>query len=135
MADAYHHALSAVRQWGGCVEDYLPIENFFDSTKRHHGDSRHRALRHHTLGIAECVERFGTTITLRGGRVIPTRWVAERHVIEDHGYLPTVSDWLREIRPRRWMGAARQLSRELESPAANDQQKHKQQGHNQQGKE
>ena len=115
MADAYHHALSAARKWGGTVDDYIEIENFFDETKHHHGDFRHRALRHHTLGIAECVERFGRTITLSSGRIIPVRWVAERHVMEDHGYLPTVSDWLKGIRPQRWMGNARQLSRELEN--------------------
>ena len=115
MADVWHHAVSAAREWGGVPEDTLEIQKFFDSTKTVHGDFRHRALRHHTLGIAECVERFGQTITLSSGRVIPVRWVAERHVREDHNYLPTVSDWLREIRPRRWMANAKQLSRELEA--------------------
>lgn len=68
------------------------------------------------MGIAECVQKFGDTLTNSDGRRVPTRWVAEQHVLEDHGYLPSLGDWLREIRPRRWMGAtARKLSRELEA--------------------
>lgn len=30
MAHPYHHALSSVRKWGGEVEDYLPVHNWFD---------------------------------------------------------------------------------------------------------
>ena len=77
MADPFHHALSSVRKWGGTVEDYIRIHQWFDSTKDHFCDHRHRALRHHAFGIAECIERFGGTLTLSSGRIIPTRWVAE----------------------------------------------------------
>ena len=115
MANPYHHALSSVKQWGGEVQDFLPIHRFFDDSKEMHGDFRHRALRHHTQGIFECERVFGPTLTLSTGRTIPTRWVGEQHVREDLGFLPNLSDWLSAIRPRRWMTRSRRLSRELEA--------------------
>lgn len=118
MAAAITHAHSSVRRWGGVVEDYLPIHNWFDATKELVGDFRHRALRHHATGVVECEQRFGMEITLSTGRKIPTRWIAERHLIEDFGRIPTVQDWLRCIKPEPWMTAARQLHRELEQAAA-----------------
>lgn len=115
MADAFHHAVSSTRKWGGEPEDYLHIHHWFDDTSKELvGDFRHRALRHHTTGIRECVEKFGDTITLSTGRVIPVRWVAEQHVTEDMGRLVTVGDWLRCIQVEPWMNRPKKLSRALE---------------------
>lgn len=33
MAHPYHHALSSVRQWGGAVDDYQRIHDWFDESK------------------------------------------------------------------------------------------------------
>jgi hypothetical protein len=114
MAQPYHHALSSVKRWGGSVEDYHPIHRWFDETKRHFGDFRHRALRHHAEGIFECERVFGPTLVNSAGRVIPVRWVAEQHVNEDCGRIPTVGDWLKQIEPVSWMNNPRKLERELE---------------------
>lgn len=114
MANPYHHSLSSVKKWGGEVDDYIQIHEWFDLTKSHHGDFRHRALRHHTLGIYECQKEFGLTVELSSGRSIPVRWVGEQHVTEDCGYIPSVSDWLNCVQPQPWMNKPRQLSRELE---------------------
>jgi hypothetical protein len=46
VAHPYHHALSSVREWGGPIEDYLAIHDFFDESKKIIADFRHRALRH-----------------------------------------------------------------------------------------
>lgn len=113
MADAYHHSVSSVKKWGGQIEDYLTIHQWFDESKHHFGDFRHRALRHHTQGIAECLKVFGVTLNM-GHRAIPVRWVAEQHVIEDCGYIPSVADWLKCIEPQLWMNKPRQLSKELD---------------------
>jgi hypothetical protein len=51
MAHPYHHALSSVRKWGGAVEDYIPIHDWFDASKMILADFRHRCLRHHSEGI------------------------------------------------------------------------------------
>ena len=117
MATPYHHALSSVKKWGGTVEDYQKIHDWFDASKEFHGDFRHRALRHHAQGIFECERVFGTTIKLSTGREVPTRLVGEQHVVEDCGFIPTLSDWLKQIQPLKWMNSPRRLSRELEQTA------------------
>lgn len=51
----------------------------------------------------------------RKTKFIPTRWVGEQHVTEDHGFIPTLQDWLTQIQPQPWMNRSRPLSRELET--------------------
>jgi hypothetical protein len=109
MAHPHHHALSSVRKWGGSVEDYIKLHDWFDESKSIIADYRHRALRHHAEGIFMLEKFFGPTITLSSGRVIPTRWVGEQHVREDLGRIPSFADWVRAIRPERWMGRATTL--------------------------
>lgn len=114
MAHPYHHALSSVKKWGGCVEDYQPIHDWFDESKSHIADFRHRALRHHTEGIFMAERIFGTTITNSSGRVVPVRYIGEQHVEEDLGRIPTVADWFQNIKPSGWMyGSRRNIEKEL----------------------
>jgi len=122
MASPYHHALSSVRKWGGCVDDYLAIHDWFDASKEFHGDFRHRALRHHAQGIFECERNFGTTITLSTGRILPLRWVGEQHVREDMGRIPSLSDWIGAIVPQPWMNKPERLQEEIEDAAYNPNQ-------------
>jgi hypothetical protein len=110
MANAYHHSLSSKKKWGGSVEDYMPIHDWFDASKEFHGDFRHRMLRHHSQGIFECERVFGSTITLSSGKVIPTKWVGEQHVTEDMGFIPSLSDWCKAIQSESWMNRPRKLS-------------------------
>jgi hypothetical protein len=37
------------------------------------------------------------------GAQVPVRYVAEQHVREDLGRIPTAQDWLLQITPQRWM--------------------------------
>jgi hypothetical protein len=37
------------------------------------------------------------------GNEVPVRYIAEQHIQEDLGRIPTAQDWLGEIRPQRWM--------------------------------
>jgi hypothetical protein len=115
VAHPYHHALSSVRHWGGSVEDYLALHNWFDESKLILADFRHRALRHHAEGIFMLETLFGTTRTLSSGRVIPTRWIGEQHVQEDLGRIPSFSDWARCIRPEPWMGRTSTVLEEVRS--------------------
>lgn len=115
MATAIHHAISSAKKFGGIYEDYMPIHEWFDSTKGHVPDFRHRALRHHSEGIVLMEQVFGPAITNSDGRLIPTKWVGEQHVLEDFGYIPTAADWMRCIKAEPWMcRGARRLSDELE---------------------
>jgi hypothetical protein len=117
MAHPYHHALSSVRKWGGEVDDYLAIHEWFDGSKAHMADFRHRALRHHSEGIFLSERIFGKVITNSDGRVVPVRYIGEQHVNEDLGRIPSVADWLRRIQPEEgdsWMfGRGKNLEKEL----------------------
>jgi hypothetical protein len=114
MAHPYHHAISSARKWGGEPEDYQKIHDWFDESKAHMADFRHRALRHHTEGIFMAERLFGVTIVNSAGRVVPVRYIGEQHVKEDLGRIPTVADWLSNIKTEGWMlGRGKNLEREL----------------------
>ena len=117
MSTPYHHALSSAKKFGGHWEDYIELHSWLDGSKAHHGDFRHLALRHHTLGIFEAEKIFGVVMTVgeytENKRAILTRLVAEQHVIEACGYLPSVSDWLKHLQPQAWMNRPRKLSKEF----------------------
>lgn len=163
IANPYHHAVSSAKKWGGRPENYLDIHRWFDESKAHHADFRHRALRHHTEGIFLMEKIFGVTLRLstcqRCGKsvnegahyvaianleiefmegdgkdeelasrilglravqhafapkMIPTRWVGEQHVLEDLGFIPPATAWLKQIKSEEWMQRSRKLSIELE---------------------
>ena len=115
MSHPYHHALSSVKKWGGAPDDYIEIHEWFDESKSHYANFRHRALRHHSEGIFLCQRIFGETITNSKGRVIPVRLIGEQHVLEDCGFIPTVQDWLKNIEPEPWMEKVKtKLSKTLE---------------------
>lgn len=118
MAHPWHHAVSSARKHGGVPEDYLSVHEWFDESKAHHGDFRHRALRHHTEGVFACERAFGVTLTNADGKAIPVRWIAEQHVVEDLGFVPSLSQWLSAIAAEPWMMRSRPLSRMLEQEGA-----------------
>ena len=100
---SYNHCKSSVHKFGGEEDDYLEIHQWFDETKNYYGDLRHRALRHHTLGIQQCEEKFGVVIMNSAGHEIPTRLIGEQHVREDCGFIPSMQRWLLSMRVDDWM--------------------------------
>lgn len=99
----YIHAKNSVRRYGGQIEDYLPIHDFFDSTKAAWADVRHRAVLHSSFGIYLVEKVFGTTITNSDGKVISVRDIGEDHVVEDCGQIPTIEKWLSNLPVEDWM--------------------------------
>ena len=101
----YKHAQSSARKWGGCPADYVALHDWFDETKAFTGDWTHRALRHHSAGIQWAVERFGHAIVNSKGVAVPVKMLAEQHVEEDCGFIPTVADYLKVLgkNPEPWM--------------------------------
>lgn len=99
----YIHAKNSVRRYGGNEGDYLPIHDFFDSTKSAWADVRHRAILHSSFGIFLVEKVFGTTLTNSDGKVISVRDVAEDHVVEDCGSIPTIEKWLANLPLEDWM--------------------------------
>jgi len=104
---SWHHCKSSVRHFGGIEEDYIKIHQWFDRTKDHYADIRHRALRHHTLGIKQCEDKFGEVICNADNKWVPVRSIAEQHIREDIGFIPSVQDWLKEMKPAKWMVSTR----------------------------
>jgi hypothetical protein len=80
--------------------------HIIDSSKMILADFRHRALRHHAEGCFAAEAVFGTTITNSAGRAVPVRLFGEQHILEDLGRIPSFADWVRCIRPERWMARA-----------------------------
>ena len=99
----YYHTESSVRKHGGTNEDYLPLHNWFNASKELYADFRHRAVRHHAQGIFEAERVFGVTIRNSDGKEIPVRVLGEQHVKEDCGWIPSIQDWLKNIKGERWM--------------------------------
>lgn len=86
------HAKISVKKWGGTVECYLPIHNFFDQTKGHLPDARHRMILHNSFGIMLCEQVFGVYIVNSDGKDVSVRDIAEQHVVDDLGMIPTLCE-------------------------------------------
>jgi hypothetical protein len=99
----YYHALSSVRKFGGCTDDYYALHAWFDESKQIIATFQHRALRHHAEGVFMAEQMFGKTLILSNGKVVPVRFIGEQHVLEDLGRIPSYADWARSIRPEPWM--------------------------------
>lgn len=100
----YLHAQNSVKRYGGKVEDYLEIHDWFDSTKSAWADVRHRAVLHSTFGIYVAEQVFGHTLTNSDGKIVQVRDVAEDHVAEDFGgKIPTIEQWLKDLPIEAWM--------------------------------
>lgn len=99
----YIHAKNSVKRYGGKIEDYMPIHDFFDSTKAAFADARHRVILHSSFGIFLVEKVFGTTMTNSDGKVISVRDIGEDHVVEDLGNIPTIEQWLCNLPIQDWM--------------------------------
>lgn len=105
------HAKLSVKAHGGTVEDYLPIHNFIDSSKATHPDVRHRAILHSAFGCYIVEQVFGVYITLGCGKLVSTRDIAEEHIIQDLGFIPTVEHYLNNMTIQPWMSGTERRNR------------------------
>ena len=97
------HAFNSVKRYGGTPEDYFPLHDFMDSTKSGWADIRHRAILHNTFGVYIAEKVFGPYIKNSDGEIISTRQIAEDHVVEDCGFIPTLEDWFKDLPTTDWM--------------------------------
>lgn len=108
--NSWYHAVTAAKKFGGSPEDYIEIESWIDSSKSVIGDVRHRSIYHHTLGVFLCERLFGTTITVdKEGphpREVPVRLIAELHIMQDLGWIPSPNDYIKEMTLKQWMGGS-----------------------------
>lgn len=99
----YIHAKISAKKFGGIPEDYVEIHDFIDSSKQCLADIRHRALLHSTFGCFMVEKVFGHTFINSDGKEVSPRDVAENHIIEDLGTIPTVERWLQNLPIELWM--------------------------------
>lgn len=111
----YIHAKNSANKYGGKPEDYMHIHEFFDSSKIAYAEIKHRAMLHNTFGIFMIEKVFGSTFVNSDGKVVSVRDVAEDHVVQDLGFIPTVEDWVKEIPLKDWMVGSRRKEQKLNS--------------------
>jgi hypothetical protein len=109
----YLHGQVSVKKWGGKEEDYQAIHDFLDSSKAVHADMRHRALLHSSFGIFIVEKVFGTYIVNSSGKKVQVRDIAEQHVIDDMGFIPNATDYLKEMPFYKWLGGIRREIKEV----------------------
>jgi hypothetical protein len=124
VAHPWKHAESTVRKFGGKPEDYIAIHNWFDESKAYIADFRHRALRHHAEGIFAAERQFGINVSNSDGKLVPVRYIGEQHVREDLGRIPSLQDWLLNIRSQPWMRGQKIEFRTREDTDGSESQGH-----------
>lgn len=112
MAKAGEHAKVSAQKFGGRAEDYIEIHEKMDSTKIAYGKAQHRCVFHSTFGIFLIEDIFGRTIKNSDNQDVYVRDIAEQHVLEDLGFIPSLSDWLEGIPTQPWMAGV--LTRSIE---------------------
>lgn len=107
----YLHGIISAKKWGGTPEQYQAIHDFLDSSKQTHADMRHRAILHSAFGcyLAERVFGVNIEVTIEDGkkRLVSVRDVAEQHIIDDMGRIPSVSDYLEGMPFYDWLGGTK----------------------------
>lgn len=100
---AFLHAKLHARKYGGIPEDYYDIDNFIDSTKQAVADVRHRAILHSAFGCFVVEQVFGITRINSSGKVYSPRDVAEDHILQDLGFIPSMEQYLKNMTIQPWM--------------------------------
>lgn len=113
MAKPFIHAKSSVARFGGQRSDYQKLHDLMDETKASHASMRHRAIFHSSYGIYLIEKILGLTIVNSDGVEVSTRDIAEWHVIEDLGKIPSIDEWLSEMTEKSWMSGAKRLNLEI----------------------
>lgn len=101
------HAKISVKKYGGKVEDYIPLHDFFDSSKAAYPNMKHRAILHNAFGIFILERVFGTYITNSDNKMVSVRDIGEDHVMDDLGFIPTVENWLENLPLEGWMSGTK----------------------------
>jgi len=103
MAKPIIHAEHSAKKFGGSPDDYIALHDLMDNPKSAHATMKFRAIFHSAYGIFLVEKIFGRSFTNSAGRIVSVRDVAEQHVIEDLGFIPSLDEWLAEMEVKPWM--------------------------------
>ncbi len=109
----YLHANISRKLHGGTPEDYMPIHNMMDSTGAAHADIRHRAIFHSSFGCHLIEQMFGCVATNSEGKQYSPRDIAEEHIMQDLGFIPTLSNYLDNMQIQNWMSGTEKKTRKF----------------------
>lgn len=101
------HAKNSVKKYGGKIDDYLNVHSWFDQTKSHVPEMKHRIFLHNSFGIFLCEQQFGVYITNSDNSKVDVRSLGEDHVIEDLGFIPTLDECCKLIQNADWLYGSR----------------------------
>ena len=99
----YLHSRIHSKKYGGKPEDYQDIDDFIDSSKAAMPDVRHRAILHSAFGCFVVEQVFGRTRVNSDGKTYSPRDVAEDHILQDIGKIPTMEQYLNNMQIQPWM--------------------------------
>lgn len=91
------------KKYGGIPSDYHDIDTFIDSSKMAFPDMRHRAILHSAFGCFIVEQVFGITRENSQSITYSPRDVAEDHILQDLGFIPTVESYLQNMQLQPWM--------------------------------
>lgn len=97
------HARLSVKKHGGKIEDYMAIHDFIDSSKISVPDVRHRAMLHSSWGCYLVERLFGNVAVNSDNKQYSPRDIAEEHILQDLGTIPTLERWLNTMPIEGWM--------------------------------
>lgn len=105
------HSKIHAKKYGGSPADYADIDDFIDSSKQAVADVRHRAILHSAFGCFVVERVFGRTRINSAGREYSPRDIAEDHILQDLGFIPTVEQYLQNMTTQNWMSGTVKGSR------------------------
>lgn len=110
------HCLTSMVNFGGLPTDYARVHEFIDEVAQRYPDLPGAwCITHSTFGLALVENAIGPYIKNNDGRVVPTRTIAEKHILAEYRHIYSLSDFLRHMPVVAWMGnQARALSGELD---------------------
>jgi hypothetical protein len=100
---SYLHSRVHAKKYGGVPDDYADIDDFIDSSKQAVADVRHRAILHSAFGCFVVEKVFGRTRVNSAGKTYSPRDVAEDHIQQDLGFIPTMEKYLNNMEIQTWM--------------------------------
>lgn len=108
---SFLHAKVHAKKYGGSPDDYVDIDDFIDSSKQAVADVRHRAILHSAFGCFIVEKVFGRTRINSAGKEYSPRDIAEDHIIQDLGFLPTMENYLTNMEIQPWMSGTMKHNR------------------------
>lgn len=107
----YLHSRIHAKKFGGKPEDYEDIDDFIDSSKSACSDVRHRAILHSAWGCFVVERVFGRVRQNSEGRTYSPRDIAEEHILQDLGFIPTMEQYLNNMQICDWMSGTLKKSK------------------------